>query len=200
MDFKRILVIVALAAGIVLVAVFSWKIGGNHGYSAGYSDALASIKPDTVKVTDTIEYYFPKEVVKWKDRLVYVPVTDTIVRNDTTYIALQFEKKEYKDTNYRAVVSGYEPALDYIETYNHTTYITKVVPEYKYPTFALSPSVDAFAIPGHFSLGGGLDLDYWRGRWQLSAEGGYGIHSDFKTITTGWYGKIGAKYNLIRKY
>lgn len=203
MDFKRILAIIALAAGIVLVAVFSWKIGGNRGYSAGYSDALASIKPDTVYIDNTIHYDKPEPDTVYRDtgRVVYVPVIvkDSTGHADTTAVPMHPEIKQYEDSTYRAQVSGIQPNLDWIEVYQRTFYITKVVPEYKYPTFALSPTIDAFVLPGHFSLGGGLALDYWKGRWQFSAEAGYGLHSDLQTISPGWYGKGSVKYNLIRK-
>ncbi|MBO7684835.1 MAG: hypothetical protein J6Y20_04710 [Lachnospiraceae bacterium] len=203
MDFKRVLAIIALAAGIILVAVFSWKISGNRSYSAGYSDALASIKPDTEYVDKPIYIDHPVPVIKYRDtgRVVYVPVIvkDSTGHADTTAAPMHPEVKQYEDSTYRAQVSGIQPNLDWIEVYQRTFYITKVVPEYKYPSFALSPSIGAFVAPGHFSFGGGLALDYWKDRWQLSVEGGYGIHSDLQTITPGWYGKVGIKYNLIRK-
>lgn len=203
MDFKRVLAIIALAAGIVLVAVFSWKIGGNRGYSAGYSDALASIKPDTEYVDKPIYIDNPVPVIEYRDtgRGVYVPVIvkDSTGHADTTAVPMHPEVKQYGDSTYRAQVSGIQPNLDWIEVYQRTFYITKVVPEYKYPTFALSPTIDAFVFPGHFSFGGGLEIDYWKGRWQFSAGAGYGLHSDLQTITPGWYGKGSVKYNLIRR-
>lgn len=203
MDFKRILAIIALAAGIVLVAVFSWKISGNRNYSAGYSDALASIKPDTEYVDKPIYIDNPVPVIEYRDtgRVVYVPVIvkDSTGHADTTAVPMHPEVKQYEDSTYRAQVSGINPNLDWIEVYQRTFYITKVVPEYKYPTFTLSPTIYAFFLPGHFSLGGGLEIDYWKGRWQFSAEAGYGLHSDLQTISPGWYGKVGTKYNLIRK-
>ena len=202
-NLKRILALLALVVVVVLIAVFSWKISGNRAYSAGYADALASIKPDTEYVDKPIYIDNPVPVIEYRDtgRVVYVPVIvkDSTGHADTTAVPMHPEVKQYEDSTYRAQVSGIQPNLDWIEVYQRTYYITKVVPEYKYPAFALSPSVDAFAIPGHFSLGGGLDLDYWKDRWQFSVEGGYGIHSDFKTITPGWYGQGKVKFNLLRK-
>lgn len=203
MDFKRILAIIALAAGIVLVAVLSWKISGNRGYSAGYSDALASIKPDTEYVDKPIYIDNPVPVIEYRDtgRVVYVPVIvkDSSGHADTTAVPMHPEVKQYEDSTYRAQVSGIQPNLDWIEVHQRITYITKVVPEYKYPSIAISPSIGAFVAPGHFSFGGGLALDYWKDRWQFSVEGGYGIHSDFNSILPGWYGQAKAKYNLFRR-
>ena len=206
MDFNRILSIIALAAVIVLVAVFSWKISGNRSYSAGYSDALASIKPDTVYIDSTMHYDKPKPDTVYRDtgRVEYVPVIvkDSTGHADTTAVPMHPEVKQYSDPEkevYELQISGIAPSLDWIKVHQKTAYINVPVPEYKYPTIAISPSVGAFVAPGHFSFGGGLELDYWKDRWQFSVEGGYGIHSDFKTITPGWYGQVKGKYNLIRK-
>lgn len=203
MKFDRILDDILLVVCVIVVTYFSWEISGNIHYSSGYDDALASIKPDTVYVEKPIYIDKPVPVIEYRDtgRVVYVPVIvkDSTGHADTTAIPMNPEVKQYEDSTYRAQVSGIDPNLDWIEVYQRTFYITKVVPEYKYPTFSLSPTIDAFVFPGHFSLGGGLELDYWKGRWQFSAEGGFGVFSDFKSAIAGPYGQIGAKYNLIRK-
>lgn len=203
MKFDRILDDILLVVCVIVVAYFSWQISGNRSYSAGYSDALASIKPDTVYIDNTIHYDKPDPDTVYRDtgRVVYVPVIvkDSTGHADTTAVPMHPEVKQYEDSTYRAQVSGIQPNLDWIEVYQRTFYITKVVPEYKYPTFALSPTIDAFVLPGTFGAGGGLEIDYWKGRWQFSAEGGYGVFYDFKRAIAGPYGQIGAKYNLIRK-
>ncbi len=203
MKFDRILDDILLVACVIVVAYFSWQISGNIYYSSGYDDALASIKPDTEYVDKPIYIDKPVPVIEYRDtgRVVYVPVIvkDSTGHADTTAIPMHPEVKQYEDSTYRAQVSGIQPNLDWIEVYQRTFYITKVVPEYKYPTFALSPTIDAFVLPGTFGAGGGLEIDYWKGRWQFSAEGGYGVFSDFKRSIAGPYGQIGAKYNLIRK-
>lgn len=203
MKFDRILDDILLIVCVIVVAYFSWQISGNRSYSAGYSDALASIKPDTEYVDKPIYIDNPVPVIEYRDtgRVAYVPVIikDSTGHADTTAIPMNPEVKQYEDSTYRAQVSGIQPNLDWIEVYQRTFYITKVVPEYKYPTFALSPTTDAFVLPGTFGAGGGLEIDYWKGRWQFSAEGGYGVFYDFNRAIAGPYGQIGAKYNLIRK-
>jgi len=203
MKFDRILDDILLVVCVIVVAYFSWQISGNIHYSSGYDDALASIKPDTEYVDKPIYIDKPVPVIEYRDtgRVVYVPVIvkDSTGHADTTAIPMNPEVKRYEDSTYRAQVSGIQPNLDWIEVYQRTFYITKVVPEYKYPTFALSPTIDAFVLPGTFGAGGGLEIDYWKGRWQFSAEGGYGVFYDFKSAIAGPYGQIGAKYNLIRK-
>ena len=122
-----------LLVGIALVAssLVFYFIGKGNGYKAGWKAAVESAVPDTVWRTDTITCEKPVETVKYKDRLVYVPVAqnDTIHHHDTTYIALQFEKKVYQDSSYRAVVSGFQPSLDEISVFPRTAYITNTIVE-----------------------------------------------------------------------
>lgn len=198
MKLDRILDDILLAVCVIAVAVFSWKISGNINYSAGYDDALASIKPDTEYVEKEIYIDKPVPAIEYKDtgRVVEILI------HDTTYVYLPREVRQFADPNkeiYELQVSGIDPTLDWIKVKQKTAYINVPVPEYKYPTIAISPSISAFVAPGHFSFGGGLEFDYWKDRWQFSVEGGYGIHSDFKTITPGCYGQVNCKYNLIRK-
>ena len=180
------------------------RIGYDRGYQVGYDSGYVAPHPaDTEYVDKPIYIDNPVPVIEYRDtgRVVYVPVIikDSTGHADTTAAPMHPEIKQYEDSTYRAQVSGIQPNLDWIEVHQMTAYITKVVPEYKYPTFALSPTIDAFVLPGHFSFGGGLEIDYWKGRWQFSAEGGYGVFYDFKRAIAGPYGQIGAKYNLIRK-
>ena len=202
MKLDRILDDILLAVCVIAVAYFSWQISGNIHYSSGYDDALASIKPDTEYVDKPIYIDKPVPVVVYRDtgRVVYVPVKDSTGHVDT--ISMHPEVMYYSDPAkelYELQISGICPNLDWIKVHEKTAYINVPVPEYKYPTFALSPTIDAFVLPGTFGAGGGLEIDYWKGRWQFSAEGGYGVFSDFKSAIAGPYGQIGAKYNLIRK-
>jgi hypothetical protein len=112
---------------MILVTGVCCKISRHRGYKSGWNDALASAVPDTVTVTYTIVREKPVEVTRWKYKMVYVPVTDTITQHDTTYVALQFEKKEYADSAYRAVVSGFHPSLDWIEVYQRTQTVTNYI-------------------------------------------------------------------------
>ena len=121
----------ALAVVVILIAGFAWKIGGKYGYSAGYSDALASITPDTIIIDNTIHYDEPIPDTIYRDtgRVVYVqiPVKDSTGHADTTATPMHPEVKRYEDSTYRAQVSGIQPNLDWIEVHQKTTYITKEV-------------------------------------------------------------------------
>jgi len=204
--FERFCGFFTLAVVVILIAGFSWKIGGKHGYSAGYSDALASITPDTIIIDNTIHYDKPVPDTIFRDtrRVVYVqvPVTDSTGHVDTTAVALHPEVRQFADPEravYELQISGIEPQLDWITVHQHTEYINVPVPQPKYPSLILSPAVGGYVLPGGFGIAGGLELDYWRGRWQLSAGAGYGLNSDLQQITPGWQFRACVKYNLLRK-
>lgn len=82
---------------------------------------------DTLVIKDTISIEKPTEIRYQKiTETILVPVQDTVVVHDTLFVLLTKEVREYKDSMYYAVVSGYEPQLDFIEIYPET----KVVKEY----------------------------------------------------------------------
>jgi hypothetical protein len=87
-DFQKFCVAFAAVAGIFLATGFAFKFGHRQGYSRGFSDACAQARTDTVVRVDTVVHDHPVERVVWKDKLVYVPVTDSILveKHDTTYI------------------------------------------------------------------------------------------------------------------
>ena len=84
------------------------------------------VERDTTVVVDThiVEKPVPYKVTV-TDTL-YVIVTDVIVKNDTTYVALPLEKREYRRDEFYAVVTGYEPRLIHMEVYPKTVYVTEV--------------------------------------------------------------------------
>lgn len=87
-------------------------------------------KTDTMYVykTVTIEKPVLKET-KVVDTML-VAIRDTVVKNDTTYIALPRESKTYGDDRFTAVVSGYKPSLDRLDIYIESQTVTKyLIPE-----------------------------------------------------------------------
>lgn len=197
--FCAIFIVVVLA---ILLACIASKISHKNGYKQGYSDALASIKPDTVWRDTTIYEEKPVPEYHYRDtgRIVYVPVPvqDTTGHPDTTLVPMHPEVKHYKDPQdnaYELEISGIQPNLDWIKVNQKTAYITVPVPEYKYPTFTLSPTLGGFIFPNDYGVGAGLELDFWLNRWEISGGGGYYVSKNSK----GGYGEIRLKYNLIRK-
>ena len=95
------------------------------------TDTLTTIKVDTNRVTApkpissiiTGEYFAP-----FIEKLFFV---DTVIVSDTIFVGGQtfyHEIKTYKDSTYKAQVSGINANLDYIEVYpkNVTKYVYKV--------------------------------------------------------------------------
>ena len=154
--------VVALVVASIFLAA---TISGDRGYRKGFYDALASIKPDTVYIDNTIHYDKPEPDTVYRDtgRVVYVPVIvkDSTGHADTTAVPMHPEVKQYEDSTYRAQVSGIQPNLDWIEVYQRTTYITK---EVQVPG---PPARWSFGV----TAGPGILWDGWDGK----LHGGIGI-------------------------
>lgn len=87
-------------------------------------DTVTIVKVDTLLIAEPkIEYRYVKE----KE---YVEIADTTVIYDTVTKLIQLPREYlvYKDTTYRAVVSGVQPRLDSIEIYRPT--ITNTITKY----------------------------------------------------------------------
>lgn len=85
-------------------------------------------KIKTVKITDTVEVPEPIPYLIENTDTVYV--TQMYIGNgEPLEVPLIKQTVTYSDSTYKAVVSGYNPKLDYIETYNTTHYITEFVRE-----------------------------------------------------------------------
>jgi len=156
-----------IVVGLALAGGFGYKFGKHDGYKSGYKDGLAAIesKTDTIWRTDTHYVDNPVEIIRYKDKLVYVPVTDSVIvhQHDTTYIALQFEKVEYADSTYNAIVSGYQPKLEFISVYPKTAYITNTIVERRHWCASLTAGpavVWSFNGKVHAGLGAAIGLSY----------------------------------------
>ena len=55
---------------------------------------------------------------------MYVSVTEFEVVHDTAFVQLPREQVEYRDTSYRAVVSGFRPRLEELEIYQRERVVT----------------------------------------------------------------------------
>ena len=116
-------------------------------------------RTDTVVVSkvDTLFREVPKPVYTSVVRTEYVPVTDTIVRNDTTFLPLPIEQKVYEDSTYRAVISGYKPSLDSLWLYRTTKYVTVTNTVKEKPSkwgFGVTAGPSVLITPGGSVYGG----------------------------------------------
>lgn len=87
------------------------------------------VTTDTLTVHDTIRVDRPVYITQRIVDTLIVPVVDTLLAHDTTYVYLPRTQREYSEETYRAWVSGYQPSLDSIVVYQKTQYITTTVRE-----------------------------------------------------------------------
>lgn len=129
---------------------------------------------------DTVYYAKPTPIaVSTERRMVNVPrllfaPADTVKvvqavaiadNGDSVTLDVAIEHREYRDSTYRAVVSGavvgdIRPTLDFIETYNRTTTITVERPK----RFAVTAGVGAAYTPKGVQpyVGVGVGVVIWR--------------------------------------
>lgn len=116
---------------------------------------------DTITVRDTIRDTIPKHTRVYFDRwdTLYVPLpSDTVHHRDTIPFVIPIEKKEYKTSDYRAVVSGYKPSLDYMEVYRKTQTVT-LTPKPKRWGIGLQAGI---SYPAGWHVGIGISYDIWQ--------------------------------------
>ncbi len=100
-----------------------------------------------------------KETLKRTDT-VYLPIlidttTYRTVEGDSVPVIIPITSKEYKNDNYRAVVSGYKPSLDFMEVYREKEIIT-LKPKQK--RWGLGLQV-GYGYPGGLYVGGGVSYN-----------------------------------------
>lgn len=148
-------------------------------------------KVDTMYVYKTVTIEMPvlKET-KVADTIL-VAIRDTVVKNDTTYIALPRESKTYGDDRFTAVVSGYKPSLDRLDIYVENQTVTKyLIPEPTKPKMnSLSVGIEAgylntFYIPARVKYTRSINswfAVYGYGQYDLlSRQFGGGMGGEFK--------------------
>lgn len=104
--------------GILALCAFSFCLGRRR-----QKEVIPETYRDTVIISsvDTLTVEKPTYFTSRITDTIYVPIRET----DTLYVKLPFEEREYRDSLYRALVSGYMPSLDLIEIYPRTE--TKIV-------------------------------------------------------------------------
>lgn len=144
------------------------------GFVVGYSCRPKTLQETTVTRVDTVfvEKPMPYEIEKVREVsvpvYVQVPIpADTVVDSIIVQVPIQIERKEYRDTMYRAVVSGAKvgdlsPSLDEIEVYPRNTITTITT---KPPLFA--PYVSGSIGNNMFGVGGGVSI---RNRHNVGAK------------------------------
>ena len=132
-DWKTPVFFVLAVLCVCVVSYFAGRVKGRRiGYEVGWSDGFAAgwaapHPADTTTRTDTVFIDRPVEVVRWRDRVEYLAVTDTIRVADSVFVEVPIEVRQYADSTYRAQVSGWHPSLDWIEVYGRTQTITSTI-------------------------------------------------------------------------
>lgn len=226
--FQKYAMLLISVCFLLLALYVDGAIFWHRGWTAGWSDAMASIQTDTTQHHDTSTYVNPQPVSEepvaaipagyvqvkvgtiagLKARIAELEAAALNQTPDSTAapvedlpvdVALQEERKVYQDSTYRAVVAGINPRLEEIQTFNTTTTITKVVHDLKTPELIASPAIQANFLPGALSLSAMMTFDSWHGAWQLTGGVGYGITWMNGGSQRGWLAELGWKYNLIVK-
>ena len=128
MKGKNVLILVLLLFALVL----GFILGRGK---KGEERVKERIRTEVVTKYDTIRAAAPKPVhdtiVKWQEARVpkehLREVTQMIKVPDSVDVTLPITQRTYRDSNYTAWVSGYQPKLDSIHTYNKMVYTTRTI-------------------------------------------------------------------------
>ena len=126
-ELGRLIILAVIFLAIMAVALFRIRNLEKKivELQNAHADTVTIVKVDTAFIEKPVPVY------KYVSKTEKVVVTDSLFVHDTTekLVFLPREYMVYKDTNYRAVVSGVQPRLDSIEIYQHNTVqtITKTV-------------------------------------------------------------------------
>lgn len=126
------------------------------GYHVREVSSMMTPATDTVIIVDTLRDTVPVPVKETVTKFIQVP-GDTIVKyikGDTVFLPVV--QKEYSTPDYRAWVSGYNAALDSIDVFPKTVYVTRKMPARRW--------------------GLGVSAGYGAGRSGLSPYVGIGVY------------------------
>ena len=181
---KTIWAVLAVLA-VFLASYFGGRVKGcetgrKQGYAQGYKAGYNTPHPaDTIIRVDTFIINHPVPVEREVVR------TDTLYVNDTLYVQVPIEAVMFggqPGDEYKALVSGWRPAIEWIEVYPRTqivnNYIDRPVPvEKPVPyTWTLSAVADAQATKGWYQARAGLLYERQiSGPLRWKAGGGYAV-------------------------
>ena len=146
----------------LLFGVIVWMRCHPHDPSTVY------IKGDTVHIRDTVRATIPQPVKETPKRIdtVYLPIlidttTDRTVESDSISVLIPITSKEYETDDYRAIVSGYKPSLDFMEVYRDKEIIT-LSPLQKKKHWGLGLQTGyGYPSGGYFGIGISCNLFIW---------------------------------------
>ena len=110
---------------LIALAVFLLGVVGGLLLRTPREVEKVVVQRDTTVVVDTHIVEQPVPVRVTVTDTLLKEVTDTVRINDTLYVSLPLERKEYRRDDFYAVVAGYNPSLIHIEVYQKTVYVTE---------------------------------------------------------------------------
>lgn len=116
--------------GFFLLFLAIFCVGVGVGYvGVGRGDEV--VAADTIYRRDTVRWPVTRDsvVTRYVTRRLSVMRVDTVRQSDTVEVRLPIVQKIYRDTNFTAWVSGYEPRLDSISVRHRTIIETRTVRE-----------------------------------------------------------------------
>ena len=155
---KTILTII----GIFALCALCFIVGRWNGCQ---NNTTTEIRWDTIRIEKPVPY----AVEKVRKEYVYVPtpadtVVKEVVRVDSVLVAVDIERREYKDALYRAIVSGavvgdIRPTLESMEVYarSETRIVERNVPMFR-PYISASVGREMMGIGGGVSIKDRVDV------------------------------------------
>lgn len=107
---------------LACVFLFGFIIGQKHPQKSPVEPIKTKV--DTLVIRDTIMSYKPIYVDKVKLDSVLVPVLDTMMIHDTTFVYLEREKVTWRDSLCEVYASGIMASVDSVRHFQEDKYIT----------------------------------------------------------------------------
>lgn len=151
----------------VVIFIVSFILGVVAGYNGNHEGN--KIVTDTVYQYDTIKEPMPYDSVVVRYRIKKLPIVrhDTVNNIDTVYhvdsveVEIPIVQKTYRDSNYTAWVSGYNPKLDSIRVANRIVTKRETV-KTKNKRFGLGMQTGFDIIGRRPYVGIGVGWNLWR--------------------------------------
>lgn len=107
---------------LVCVFLFGFLIGQKHPQKSPVEPIKTKV--DTLVIRDTMMCYKPIYVDRVKLDSVLVPVLDTMMIHDTTFVYLEREKVTWRDSLCEVYASGIMASVDSVRHFQEDKYIT----------------------------------------------------------------------------
>lgn len=111
----RALIFILLIACCIISFFAGYDYASKHCYNVSTVIDTIIERETITAIPDTVY-----RTVALGEKTVKVIIHDTLCKTDTVDVALPFVQREYRDSNYNAWVSGYEPTLDSIKVFPRT--------------------------------------------------------------------------------